>query len=95
MPVQKMLQIEILALILSYLPLIDLLNISACSKMFYHLARDNQRFKIKLKDSHSLVSFTDLFDRYYDKCLSFSCQLSHRMKKYFDEDLMFVVRKKK
>ena len=89
-----MLPIEIWALVLSYLPLIDLLIISACSKMFYHLACDNQRFKIELKDSHSLVPFTDLFDRYYGKCLSFSCQLSHRMKKYFDEGLMFVVRKK-
>ena len=89
-----MLPIEIWALVLSYLPLIDLLIISACSKMFYHLPRDNQRFKIELKDSHSLVPFTDLFDRYYGKCLSFSCQLSHRMKKYFDEGLMFVVRKK-
>ena len=34
------------------------------------------------------------FDRYSDKCLSFSSQLSHRLRKYFDEDLMFVVRKK-
>ena len=62
-----MLPIEIWALILSYLPLIDFLNISARSKIFYRLARDNQTFKIKLKDSHSLVPSTDLFDRYYGK----------------------------
>ena len=32
--------------ILSSLPLIDLLNISVCSKMFYRLARDDEAFKI-------------------------------------------------
>ena len=94
MPAQKMLPIEIWELLLSYLSLIDLLNVPAFSKMFYRLSRDNQTLKIKLNSSYSLVSCTDFFDRYYDKCLSFSCQLSHRLQKHFDEDLISVVKKK-
>ena len=80
--------------ILSSLPVIDLLNISACSKMFYRLARDDEAFKIKFKDSHSLAPCADLFDRYYDQCVSFNWELSDRLQKCFDEDLMFVVSKK-
>ena len=67
-----MLPIEIWGFILSYLPLIDLLNISACSKMFYRLASDDETFKIKFKDSHSLVLCAGLFDRYHGKCVIIS-----------------------
>ena len=42
-----MLMIDIWAFILSYLPLIDLLNMSACSKMFYHLVRDVSVFSVQ------------------------------------------------
>ena len=58
-----MLPIEIWGFILSYLPLIDLLNISTS---------DDETFKIKFKDSHSLVLCADLFDRYYGKSVIIS-----------------------
>ena len=63
--------------------------------MVYHLVRDEETFKIKLKDSHFLVPCADLLGRYHDKSLSFSFPLSNRLQKYFDdEDLMLVVKKK-
>ena len=81
-------------LILSYLPLIDLFNFSIYSKAFYSMTRENEQLQIKLKDSHSLIKCSDLFERYWGLAISFSHELSPRYKNYLDEDVFFLVKKK-
>ena len=88
-----MLPAETWALILSYLPFIDLLNTSACSKLFYYLAHKNEKFELRLNHSRLIVSNTDMFDKYPDAWCSFAYQLSCKLEKYFDEDIMLVAKK--
>ena len=88
-----MLPEEIWALVLSYLNHVDLLNISACSKLFYYLSHKNEKFIQRLNHSKSIVSNTDIFDKYKDAWRSFAYQLSNKLKKYFDEDTTLVIKK--
>ena len=90
-----MLPVEIWALILTYIPPIALFNISICSKMFFYvLAHKNKKFEKKLNHSKLMVSNASMFDKYSDVWMSFAYQLHHKLKKYFDEDLMLIVKKK-
>ena len=88
-----MLPAEIWALILSYLNHVGLLNISACSKLFYYLSHKNEKFIQRLNHSKLIVSNTDIFDKYKDAWCSFAYPLFYKLKKYFDEDTMLIIKK--
>ena len=62
--------------------------------MFYVLAHKNKKFEKKLNHSKFIVSNASMFDKYSDVWMSFAYQLHHKLKKYFDEDLMLIVKKK-
>ena len=89
-----MLPVEIWMLNLSYLPLIDLFNVSICSKAFYSMARENVQLKMKLKYPHSLIKCSDLFERYWGLVLSVGHEFSKKFMNYFDEDNFLLVKKK-
>ena len=59
------------ALILCYLNYCDLMNVSACSKMFDFLSRKIEKFVRQLNCSRLIVSNKDMFCEYYDLWLSF------------------------
>ena len=86
-----MLPVEIWALVLFYPNHVDLLNISACSKLFYYLSHKNEKFIQRLNHSKLIVSNTDIFDKYKDASSSFAYRLSYKLKKYFDEDTMLII----
>ena len=91
---ENILPAEIWALILSYLNHVDLLNISACSKLFYYLLHKNEKFIQRLNHSKLIVSNTNIFDKYKDAWCSFVHKLSYKLKKYCDEDTMLIIKKK-
>ena len=71
------LPIEVWTIVLSYLHLNDLIEMSATCKFFYYLSRENKLFIKKMNESNRL--FNDkgkFFDHYYDMCFSFSSLLT-------------------
>ena len=91
-----MLSTEIWAFILCYLDHNDVLNVFACSKLFYCLSRKkNEKLVQKLNHSKLIVSNKDMFGKSYDVWLSFGFHLSYKLQKYFDKDTMLIVKKKK
>ena len=75
--------------IFSYLTHRDVIEVSACWKVFHCLPKWNKRFVEKLFHSRSLFSGATMFDHYKDVCFSFVAQLSHALNDYFDEDTFF------
>ena len=83
---------EVLTLILSYLRIKDLIEVSTVTKTYYLAVRKNKLFVQKLSDSRKLFNNQRLvFDYYYDTCLSFSNDLFVYLK-YVCEDKLESVR---
>lgn len=92
---ENVLPAKIWVMIFSYLSLIDLFNVSTCSKLFYLLAHKNDSLKLKLKDPHSLMkcSHNDLFDRCYGHALIFCYNISEIFQNKIDEDVFLLLKK--
>ena len=68
---------EVWTIVLSYLHLNDLIEMSATCKFFYHLLRENKIFIKKINKSNRLFNCKGWFcDYYYDMSFSFSSRLT-------------------
>ena len=68
---------EVCTIVLSYLHLNDLIEMSATCKFFYRLLRENKIFIKKMNESNRLFNCKGWFcDYYYDMCFSFSSRLT-------------------
>ena len=73
-----MLHAKVWAVILTYLTLIALLNVSLCSKILYVLAHKNKKFEKTFRHSKFIVYNVDMYDKYAGFCLLFSNACSIR-----------------
>ena len=86
---------EVCFIILSYLPLNDLVEASSVCKLFFNLSRKNSFFVEKLL--HSRLLFNNscvIFDCYENAFLSFYSQLCFSLEKYIKEEDYFLEAKK-
>ena len=84
---------EVLTLILSYLRIKDLIEVSTVTKTYYLAVRKNKLFVQKLSDSRKMLNSQRLvFDYFYDACLSFCNDLFVYLKKYVCGDKLKSVR---
>ena len=68
---------EVWTIVLSYLHLNDLIEMSATCKFLYYLSRENKLFIKKMNESKRLFNNKgEFFDHYYDMCFSFSSLLT-------------------
>ena len=82
---------EVCFIILSYLPLNDLVEASSVCKLFFNLSRKNSFFVEKLL--HSRLLFNNscvIFDCYENAFLSFYSQLCFSLEKYVKEEDCFL-----
>ena len=68
----------------------NLIKASAVCKCFYHLSRKNSEFAKKLTDSRALFSGANTYEQYREVCLSLAEQISHGLKKNFDDEDLFL-----
>ena len=68
----------------------DLLEISAVSRTFYYLCRQNMRFIGNLSHSRALFSGVNIFYQYKNIWLLFAEQLFYLLNDYFEEDVLFT-----
>ena len=67
---------EVIVIILSYLKIKDLIEVSSVCKTYYLAVRQNKFFRRKLLDSKTLFNNERfVFDYYYDSCVCFSYDL--------------------
>ena len=65
---------------------------SAVSKLFYYLSRNNAGSVKKLSHSRILFAGFNIQERYKDACLSFASQLSHVFNKDFEKNFLLNVK---
>lgn len=88
-----MLHAEVWAVILTYLTLIALLNVSLCSKILYVLAHENKKFEKTFRHSKFIVSNVDMYEQVRWILFAVFKRLQHKVEKLFHRDLMFFVKK--
>ena len=70
----------------------DLLEISAVSRTFYYLCRQNMRFAENLSHSRALFSGVNIFYQYKNRWFLFAEQLFYLLNDYFEEHVLFTLK---
>ena len=85
---------EVWTFILTFLLPLDLFSLSSCSKRFYYLVHQNEKYKRRLEDSNRLVNFKKMDSTITCELQDFLMRVHFKCPNFLGEQIFFYLKKK-